>query len=191
VRTFPRLILGAVVLALMAGPAAVAQEPHDDPSSKGTTGLFVIPRASTLRAGSFALAGNYLALDHEEGDTTVQSTGGVGSFALAVNDRVEIFGSFEPHLGVERDFTVQRREGVSRSLAATLNDHPFATDSWSEGIGDIRVGVKAQVVGEPDEYTGLAVAGEVKLPTADDEEGVGTGEFDFRSIGSFRSTSSV
>lgn len=192
-RIFPRLILASAVLALIAGPAAFAQEANDDPSSKGTTGLFVVPRASTLRAGSFAIGGHYLALDQEEGDTTVQTTGAAASFALAVSDNLEFFGSFEPHLGVERDFTVQRRVGAPRSLASPVNDHPFGVDSWSEGVGDLRLGVKARLAGDPEEYSGVAVAGEVKLPTANDEEGVGTGEFDFTPmvIGSYEANETV
>ena len=61
------------------------------------------------------------------------------------------------------------------------NDYPLGEDAWSTGFGDIRLGAKYNIL---DDYfrsdaVGLAVKGTVKLPTADEKKGLGTGKTSF------------
>lgn len=174
-----RLLLSLLVLAVFVATPVVAQDAHNDPNADGTTGLFVVPRASTLQPGAFSIGAYYRTLAREEGGTNVEDGGIVGAFAFGATERLEIFASFQPRVGIRRDFLVEERLGIPKRLAPRLNDHPFATADWADGVGDLRAGLKYKVAGDPLSYDGLAVSGQVKFPTADDEEGIGTGEFDF------------
>jgi outer membrane protein OmpA-like peptidoglycan-associated protein len=178
-----RLVASLMIAALVAAaPAAVAQEPHKNPSTGGTTGLFTVPLAAVLGAGEFSVGAYYSAVAHEPGDSSVETFGIAGAFAFAAAEKLEVFVSFEPRIGVERDFLVEIEEGISSSLAPRLDNHPFAVDYWQSGIGDLRIGAKYKVAGDPEAYDGVAVLGIVKLPTSSTDDGIGTGKLDF-SVG--------
>lgn len=182
-----RFLFFLLVLALCVATPAVAQDAHNDPNAHGTTGLFVVPRASTLQPGAFSIGAYYRTLAREEGGTNVEDGGIVGAFAFGATERLEIFASFQPRVGIRRDFILEEKLGVPKPLAPRLNDHPFAATDWTDSVGDLRAGLKYKVAGDPLSYDGLAVSGHVKFPTADDEEGIGTGKFDFGGnvIGSY------
>lgn len=165
--------LVAVGLLLVSVPA-FAQETHLDPTVKGTTGLFSVPLASVLGAGEFAVAASYSAIAYQPGESSVETAGLSGGFAFGAAEGLEVYAMFEPRMGVHR-------RNISNSLTASprLQDHPFADERWQTGVGDIFVGAKYRFWGEPDEYTGLAVVGELKLPTSNTDNGIGTGEVDF------------
>ena len=59
-----------------------------------------------------------------------------------------------------------------------MNDYPFVSTPWETGRGDMKLGVKFKFL---DDYTqatrvGLAIRGFVKIPTADEDLGLGTGK---------------
>ena len=176
-----------LAVALFAGTAATAAaQGNADPSFAGTTGLFYVPRASTLPKGGFSLGAYYDQVAREEGDSRIKTFGVMGAFGLA--DRLEAFFSFAPNVSIERRFTTEQALfGMHPSLTGTgLNEHPFADLRDQDGVGDLTVGFKYKIAGLSDEYGGMALAAFVKLPTADDTGGVGTGKFDVggRLIGS-------
>lgn len=172
-----RWIAIAVLGVLPAMNAISADGPHDDPSSEGSVGLLTLPRATTLGSGQVAFGIFYETLSREEGSSNVERGGLTAAYGLS--DRFELFTSFEPRDGIRRDFLVEDAQGLPSVFAPRLNDHPFATSGWDHGLGDLRVGAKVNLVGEPDAYNGLAVDGVLKIPTADQDKGIGTGKVDF------------
>jgi outer membrane protein OmpA-like peptidoglycan-associated protein len=86
---------------------------------------------------------------------------------------------FEPRIGVHRNFTEEKAAGIPTAFAPRLDDHPFADERWQTGVGDLYVGVKYKFLGNLEEYSGVAVLGQVKLPTSDTDSGIGTGKLDF------------
>ncbi len=173
-------------LLMVPAPAAFAQETHMNPSSGGTTGLFSVPLAAVLGAGEFSFGAFFSAVAHQPGDSSVETIGLSGAFAFAAAERLEIFGSFEPSVRIERDFQVQTALGIPRDIAPTvaprLDAHPFADSFFQSGVGDLRIGVKYKVGGEANAYDGIAILGVIKLPTSSTDDGVGTGKVDF-SVG--------
>ncbi len=179
-RYLTALTVAAVLIA--SAPVATAQAPHKDPSTGGTTGLFTVPVAAVLAPGKFAINFSYVADAFQPGDSNIETLAVAGSFVFAAAENLEVFGSIEPRVGVNRKYRVQRAAGISTDLAPRLDDHPFATESWRTGFGDIRIGAKYRIAGEVGGYDGLAILGEIKLPTSDTDAGIGTGKVD-ASIG--------
>ena len=179
-RYLTALTVAAVLIA--SAPVATAQAPHKDPSTGGTTGLFTVPLAAVLAPGKFAVNFHYIADAFQPGDSNIETLAIAGGFVFAAAENLEVFGSVEPRIGVNRKYRVQRAAGIPIEFAPRLDDHPFATESWRTGFGDIRIGAKYRVAGGVGDYDGLAILGEIKLPTSDTDAGVGTGKADF-SIG--------
>ena len=170
--------LAVAAVLLVSVPAATAQEIHKDPSSRGTTGLFTVPLAAVLQPGQFSASVFYSAVAQQAGDSNIETLGVAGGFAFAAAEGLEIYGYFEPRVGIERDYLVQRTLVQPNSAAPRLDRHPFAVDGFSTGVGDLRIGAKWKVVGGAENYDGIAIIGEVKFPTSDNDSGIGTGKFD-------------
>ena len=173
-----RLCVLMTIMTIASAAAGFAAQVNDDPSVSGTTGLFVVPRAGTLEPGTFALGVHFPVLVHEEGDSKVSAL--AVSVGYGLGERVEAFLSFEPYIDIDRRFTAENAllpHVLTTGLA--LNGHPFAHSESHSGIGDLRVGAKLKMVGHSDSYDGIALAGHVKIPTADNDSGIGTGKVDF------------
>lgn len=179
-RPGPTLVIAAALL--VCAPMAYAQETHMDPTSHGTTGLFSVPLAAVLGPGEFSFAAFYSTFALEPGDSSIESSGLSGAFGLAAVPGLEVFGRFEPRIGVHRNYTVQKALGIPTEFAPRLDRHPFAIDRWGSGIGDLYLGAKYKVAGDLEAYDGVALLAQVKLPTSDTDSGIGTGEVDF-SVG--------
>ena len=139
------------------------------PSYEGTTGLFHMPVAYTLPKGkfSFSLFRDNLDRDPKDEDISIHGL----SLGWGATDKLEIFGNFGLQNRIDADALFQ---------AGFVNDYPFVATPWETGFGDIKLGAKYKFL---DDYmgdaVGLAVRGFVKLPTADDEKGLGTGKTAF------------
>ncbi|MGD8329613.1 MAG: OmpA family protein [Acidobacteriota bacterium] len=179
-RLIATLLVATLILA--TAPAVTAQEAHKDPASNGTTGLFTVPVAAVLGDGEFSVAAFYATAPLQPGDTSMEYSGIAGSFAFAAAPGLEVYGMFEPRIGIHRNFTVQKAANIPTSYAPRLDDDPFAVDRWQTGIGDLFLGVKYKLMGNLEEYSGVAAYGEIKLPTSDTDSGIGTGKVDF-SVG--------
>jgi len=179
-----RFVATLVIAAAMvvSAPLAYAQETHMDPTSKGTTGLFNVPLAAVLGPGEFSAVAFFGTASYQPGDSKVEMSGIGGSFAFSAAPGFEIYGTFAPRVGVHRNYTVQQSLGLTGAQAPRLDDHPFALDRWGTGIGDLVIGGKYKFAGDLEAYDGMAVFAEVKLPTSDTDNGIGTGKVDF-SIG--------
>ncbi len=142
------------------------------PAYEGSTGLFHMPSAYTLPKGKFSFSLFRDNLDRDPKDVDISIHGlNVG---FGATDRLEIFGSIGVQHRIDTDALFQ---------AGFVNDYPFAGTSasspgWQTGFGDVKLGAKFKIL---DDYlgdaVGLAIKGHVKLPTADEEKGLGTGKF--------------
>lgn len=196
-------LLGVGALILATGTPAIAQI-NDDPATDGTTGLFSVPRATTLEEGAWSLGAYYGRMAREEGDSTIDTIGIMGSYGLT--DRLEVFFSFEPRVEIERNWTAERALFLMKGgmLTSTgINEHPFAFPNAADiiagnateydGVGNLNAGFKYRLSGNPWDYDGLAWQGWVQTPTSDAAAGIGTGSFGFgtRLIASLEAWESV
>ncbi len=141
------------------------------PTYEGDTGLFHLSSAYTLPKGkvSFSLFRDNLDRDPKDIDASIHGL----SLGFGATSRLELFGNVG----------IQNRVAV-RNLAQPgfVNDFPFAgtqaaSPGWQTGFGDVKLGAKLNLL---DDYrgqgVGLALKGAVKLPTADEQKGLGTGK---------------
>jgi outer membrane protein OmpA-like peptidoglycan-associated protein len=140
------------------------------PAFDGDTGLFHLSSAYTLPKGkvSFSLFRDNIDRDPKDQDV---STFGL-TFAYGATSKLELFTSLGLRNRLDADALFQ---------PGYQNDYPFVQDAWSTGFGDIKLGAKLKFL---DDYThndplGLALKGMVKLPTADEQKGLGTGKASF------------
>lgn len=141
------------------------------PTYRGDTGLFHLSSAYTLPKGKVSVSFFRDNIDRDPKDIDLSIHG--LSFAVGATSRLELFAS----IGVQNRLDVD-----ALGQAGFFNDLPFAGTSasspgWQTGFGDVWVGGKLKLL---DDYrgdgVGLAVRGQVKLPTADEEKGLGTGK---------------
>ncbi len=140
------------------------------PAYDGSTGLFHLPTAYTLPKGraSFSLFRDNLDRDPKDEDIAIHG----GTLAFGATSRLELALSFGFQNRIDADALFQ---------PGYVNDYPFVSTPWQTGAGDLKIGAKYKML---DDYLGdpvaLAVRGFVKLPTADENKGLGTGK---RSMG--------
>lgn len=136
------------------------------PSYEGTTGLFHLPSAYTLPKGKVSVSLFRDNLDRDPKDVDVSIHG--ASLGFGATNKLEIFGNFGFQNRVDADALFQ---------PGFVNDYPFIASPWQTGAGDINLGLKYKFL---DDYMGdslgLALRGFVKLGTADENKGLGTGK---------------
>jgi outer membrane protein OmpA-like peptidoglycan-associated protein len=136
------------------------------PTYEGTTGLFHLPSAYTLprKKISVSLFRNNLDRDPKDEDISVHGV----TLGYGATNRLELFGSFGLQNRVDAD---------ALSQPGFVNDYPFVSTAWETGSGDLKLGLKYKFL---DDYmgdgVGLALRGFVKLGTADQNKGLGTGK---------------
>jgi outer membrane protein OmpA-like peptidoglycan-associated protein len=139
------------------------------PTYEGTTGLFRLPSAYTLPKGkfSFQLFRDNYDRDPKDVDFSIHGL----SLGVGLTNRIELFGNFGFQNRIDTDALFQ---------AGAPNDLPFVNQPWVTGTGDIKLGLKLNFL---DDYrgdaVGLALRGYIKLPTADEDDGLGTGKSSF------------
>jgi outer membrane protein OmpA-like peptidoglycan-associated protein len=142
------------------------------PRYEGDTGLFHMSTAYTLPKGKASVQVFRDNLDRDPKDEDVSIHG--LSLAYGATSRLEIFGNIGFANRIDADALGQ---------PGYVNDFPFAgtastSPGWQTGVGDVRLGLKYKFL---DDYlgdaVGLALRGFVKLPTADEAKGLGTGKF--------------
>ena len=136
------------------------------PTYEGTTGLFHMPTAYTLPKGrfSFSLFRDNLDRDPKDEDISIHGV----SLGIGLSSRFEIYGNFGLQNRLDADALFQ---------PGFVNDYPFVSTPWETGVGDIKLGAKFgflnDYMGDP---VGMAIRGFVKIPTADEDKGLGTGK---------------
>jgi outer membrane protein OmpA-like peptidoglycan-associated protein len=136
------------------------------PSYEGDTGLFRLSSAYVLPKGkaAFSLFRDNYDRDPKGIDFSIHGF----NLAYGATDRLEIFGQIG----------VQNRTKVNNiSQPGFFNDLPLAgSDRWQTGFGDVKLGLKYAILDDyRGEAVGLAVRGLVKIGSADEQKGLGTG----------------
>jgi peptidoglycan-associated lipoprotein len=171
-----------VVAAGTAGAQTGSSTPEDRPATStdwGDTGLWFVPTGEVLPAGRLSFSFARTESDFEQGFTDVSSW--PVSIGVGLGDRAEIFGSLRVVTRIDRDTTPLFFNGADNEPGGLVNEFPGARQSWSGNqLGDLLIGGKASLLSEQRQNPlALAIRGTVKLPTADEEEGAGTGKMDW------------
>jgi outer membrane protein OmpA-like peptidoglycan-associated protein len=136
------------------------------PSYEGNTGLFHMPSAYTLPKGRFSFSLFRDNLDRSPKDEDISIHG--ASLGFGATDKLEIFGNFGLQNRLDADALFE---------AGYVNDFPFVSTPWETGVGDVKLGLKYGFLNDyKGDGVGLAIRGLVKIPTADEAKGLGTGK---------------
>jgi outer membrane protein OmpA-like peptidoglycan-associated protein len=191
-RALAALVLCSASLAAAQTPAPAGQPPQPTPPPEttsaepaetrpatstflGDTGLWFVPTAEVLPARRWSFSLFRTNFDYEQGFTDVSFW--PINFGVGLGDRAEVFASVRSVVRIDRD----ARPIFFDDGGGLTNDYPFVNRGWSDNqFGDIYAGVKVNLLSEHRQQpVAFAVRGIVKLPTADEEEGAGTGKADF------------
>jgi outer membrane protein OmpA-like peptidoglycan-associated protein len=143
----------------------------------GDTGLWFVPTGEVLPANKWSFSLYRSNFDYDQGFTDVSFwpvTAGVG-----LRDRAELFFSVRSVVRIDRDLRplfIQQ----DPAFGGAVVDYPTNRRGWSDNqFGDIYLGAKVNVLSEHRQQpAAFAIRGMVKLPTADDQDGAGTGKVD-------------
>jgi OOP family OmpA-OmpF porin len=165
--------------ALVVGGAAEAQQ-ASAPTATGETGLFTLIDGWTLPAGEFSLGFYYNNWDR----IVAGVPGGVAaprtddwdydwhrlsaSFGYGVTDRLE--------LTVMAPYEDLSSSDVRHS--GLVNGHRFDDDLSADGLGNVRLGAKIRLYGDPETGEAISFNAFVEAPTGEDE-GVTTDDTGF------------
>jgi len=150
----------------------------------GDTGVWFVPIAEVLSVGGWSATGYRRGTNYIQGYTSVADL--AGTFAMGVTNRVELFGSVLANTTLDRD--LQPVFVNDPSYGGFIDRYPrVSSSSPVHGFGDAYVGAKVNLTSQyRGDFAAVAVRSVVKLPTADDRVGAGTGKADvsFEAIGS-------
>jgi outer membrane protein OmpA-like peptidoglycan-associated protein len=169
-----RLAIVAATTLIASAPAwAQSSDQTTRPASSttiGDTGLWFVPIGETLPKGKAAGQGVYVNLDRSEGFSDIGDF--TGTFAFGATDKVEIFGG----LALVRRIDADRRPVA---IGGQPMDY-LVNDGWQTGFGDVTIGAKFNVRSQAtNNGIAFAVRGAIKLGTASQDDGLGTGSPDF------------
>ena len=182
----------AIVVTMSGAMPADAQEPAQPVQSTssdtrpatttttGDTGLWFVPTGEVLPARKWSFSAQRVNADYEQGFTDVSNF--PVTFALGLAGRAEIFGAWTVVGRIDRDVRplfFPTFGGLGG--AGVVNDYPFNSRGWSgDQPGDLWLGAKFNVSSQYRQApAAIAFRGLVKVPTADKDEGAGTGKPDF------------
>lgn len=155
-----RRIVTACVVMLLLGTLGIAQGTKErvkqlTPTHKGSTGLFNLFVADTLRQGEFSIGLNVNKFNRDPGD--LDFTIFPASFTVGLHDRIELFGSYEVYKRVNADQIRVHKTlpggpigpaQVPNGTIAFYNDAPFMDVGFGDGSGDLWAGVKFNLLSE-------------------------------------------
>ncbi|MBI4444527.1 MAG: PKD domain-containing protein [Acidobacteria bacterium] len=168
------------------------------PTWKGSTGLFNVYVADSLRPGEFSVGVNSLKFHREPGD--LDFTLFPVSVTIGLHDRLEIFGSWETYKRVNADAILEKKVAPggpllparlknSAGTVAWYNDAPLMDVGFGDHTGDIWAGLKFVVLSERlGDPFGLALQPIARFHTKNDREGklrgvtVGVNDYGFDGI---------
>jgi peptidoglycan-associated lipoprotein len=181
-RPLRQLATGLALFAMLSSPAwaqgnqspqAPTTESETRPATTtvyGDTGLWYVPTGEVLPRGRWSVSGYRTNWDREESAADVSNFR--VTFGYGVSDRLELFGNVDLQRRIDADTRPVRING-------TPMDDPRVFQPWATGFGDVRFGAKVNVTAPwRQQPAAFAIRGGLKLPTSDEDEGLGTGKLD-------------
>jgi peptidoglycan-associated lipoprotein len=182
-----RQLLGLVAVSAMLGVASplmaqTTSTSSDAPTTPaetrpatstflGDTGLWFVPTGEVLPARRASGGIYYVNQDFSEAFMDVADFSGVAAYG--VGNRAEIFGAFQVYRRIDTD-------ARPFQVVGTPIGYPNPVEGWQEGIGDLFVGAKVNLLSQADQKpVAFGLRGIVKVPTASYDDGLGTGKADF------------
>ena len=176
------LLFGALASAQTQTPTTNSAPPEEStrPATStftGETGIWFVPTAEVLPAGTFSVTGYRRGTNYIEGYTNVGDF--AGTFGVGIANRAEIFGSFLFDTRIDRD--VRPLFVNDPTFGGVVAAYPRVNQPWTgDNVGDFYLGAKINLWSEAQQKpVAMAIRGVVKLPTADSAKGIGTGKADF------------
>jgi len=156
----PRHLAVPVMFAVLLSTLAFGQDKEKikylTPTWKGSTGLFNLSLADTLRQGEWSVGVNSMKFHREPGD--LDFTIFPVSFTLGLHDRIELFGSYEAYKRVNADQILVHKVNnpnfpqlpaqLSSGITGWYNDAPFMDVGFGDGTGDLWTGLKVNIMSE-------------------------------------------
>jgi outer membrane protein OmpA-like peptidoglycan-associated protein len=187
-RLFGATVLGASLMTAMPALGQTAEPPQATETRpatttvSGDTGLWFVPTAEILGHKKWSLSFYRQNADFGQGFTDV--TNFPATFAVGINNRFELFGSFEAVTRIDRDTRPIFFTAASAPAGANggiVNEFPLVRQGWiGNRPGDLRLGAKINITSEADQKAAaFAIRGGVKIATGDDALGASTGKTDF------------
>ncbi|UCF39125.1 MAG: OmpA family protein [Acidobacteriota bacterium] len=155
----PKHILLILVMILLVATPLVAQDKERikrlTPTHKGSTGLYNLFTADTLRQGEFSISAVAHKFNRDPGriDYTVFPV----TLTIGLHDRIELFGSFEAYKRVNADNIMVNkllpRDPVMPARLANgqigfYQESPFMDTGFGDGAGDLWAGIKFSILSE-------------------------------------------
>ena len=181
-RPLRQLATGLALCAVLSSPAWAQgnqspQTPTTDSATRpattsvfGDTGLWYVPTGEVLPRGRWSVSGYRTNWDREESATDVSNFR--VTFGYGATDRLELFGNVDLQRRIDADTRPVRANG-------TPMDDPNVFQPWATGFGDIRFGAKVNLTAPwRQQGAAFAIRGGLKIPTSDEDEGLGTGKLD-------------
>ena len=144
----------------------------------GDTGLWYVPTAEVLGHKQWSVGGYRRGTNWIQGYSNVADF--AATFAVGINNRAEVFGSFILDTRIDRDI---RPIFVTTNTTSggVIDRYPNVNQGWTgDNLGDFSIGAKFNLMSEADQKPfAAALRGIVKLPTGDSTVGVSTGKTDF------------
>ncbi len=175
--------LALMVMGAVTSPPAWAQTTDEarrpaTASYWGDTGLWFVPTAEVVRPRGWSFSLYRTEFDFTQGQTDVSDW--PATFAVGAGSRTEIFGAIRVVTRIDRD-TSPIFAPPEQTDAGLVNDYPFVRETWTgNDLGDVFLGAKFNLMSEYRQQPfAMALRATLKVPTADEEKGAGTGEWDY------------
>jgi len=176
------MALGAVAVpALAQAREGQLSQPADTrpatTTPSGDTGIWFVPTAETLAPRKWSFSVYRVNFDFQPGFTDASNW--PITFGVGIGERFELFGAVTAVNRIDRD--LRPLFGGSGDAAGVVNEFPFVRDGWTGNqFGDVWIGGKFSLMSQYRQApAAFALRGMVKLPTASDDDGAGTGKADF------------
>lgn len=157
-----RIYFLSVILAMFMCTAGLQGTAAADPTSvniKGLKGLWVGSSASTVGAGNLVFG---------------------GAFLYGTNSEAFEYNTYAIPVTVTYGFTDSFEGGVAATVLTNVDPDNFSSES---GFGDLNLSLKYAFQEETEGIPAMAFGGRLKVPTADEDKGLGTGKADFGIFG--------
>lgn len=163
-------------------PQGMTMEPDRRPATTtvdGDTGLWFVPTAEVLGPRKWSFSIYRKNFDFEQGFTDVTTF--PITLAFGLGERVEFFTAVEAVRRIDRDSRPIFFDTGTDEGGGVVNDYPFVREAWSgNDFGDIWVGAKFNFLSQYEQDpVAFGLRARVKIPTASEDEGAGTGKMDF------------